>query len=107
MNEYIGILDRKELREALSAVLGEEIEMNHMEILFQEFDKDNNGEIDFSEFRTIISYLTANLRKSVSASLYRIEMNQSSMTQKNVSYRSHHKILCACVGINILCLIQF
>ena len=83
MNEYIGILDRKELREALSAVLGEEIEMNHMEILFQEFDKDNNGEIDFSEFRTIISYLTANLRKSVSTSLYRINRNESIIYDTN------------------------
>ena len=65
----IGILDRGELRRAISDVMGEEVDTNHIEILLQEFDKDENGEIDFSEFRTIAKYLQKEnvRRRSVSS----------------------------------------
>ena len=43
---------------------------NHIKILLQEFDKDGNGEIDFSEFRTIAKYLQKeDVRKSASSTV--------------------------------------
>ena len=65
----IGILGRGELQRAVSDIMGQEIDTNHIEIILQEFDKDGNGEIDFSEFRTIAKYLQKEdvRRKSVSS----------------------------------------
>jgi Ca2+-binding EF-hand superfamily protein len=37
--------------------------MNHIEILYQEFDKDENGKIDFPEFKVMVKYLTGNKKK--------------------------------------------
>ena len=67
----IGNLDRGELQCAVSDIMGHEIDTNHIEIILQEFDKDGNGEIDFSEFRTIAKYLQKEdvRRRSVSSTV--------------------------------------
>jgi len=51
-----GVLSRIELRSAMEEMTGSKILLQHIEILFDEFDKDLNGTIDNYEFRTIMKY---------------------------------------------------
>lgn len=51
-----GVLSRIELRSAMEEMTGSKIMLQHIEILFSEFDKDLNGVIDSCEFRTIMKY---------------------------------------------------
>ncbi len=42
--------------------------MDHVEILYEEFDKDKNGKVDFPELKTMMKYLKTTVtqkRKSV------------------------------------------
>jgi len=52
-----GILDRKEVVDAISEVIGLKMFSNQADIMFDEFDKDDNNEIDFSEFTVMANYL--------------------------------------------------
>jgi Ca2+-binding EF-hand superfamily protein len=60
-----------ELRSAIEHVTGTMYSMNHIETLWQEFDKDDNGTIDAPEFRTLMKYIKnpprVSFRKSVSS----------------------------------------
>jgi len=51
-----GVLNRLELRSAMEEMTGSKILLQHIEIIFNEFDKDVNGVIDSCEFRTIMKY---------------------------------------------------
>ena len=51
-----GVLNRMELRSAMEEMTGSKIMLQHVEMLFDEFDKDVNGVIDSCEFRTIMKY---------------------------------------------------
>ena len=65
-----GLLNRVELRNAMQAVTGSKFSMNHIETLWGEFDKDNDGTIDYPEFQKMMKYVKApqsdSMRKSVS-----------------------------------------
>lgn len=67
---YSGFLSRIELQETIEDLTGQEFSMDHVEILYEEFDKDQNGKVDFPEFKTMMKYLKSTLkqtkRKSVS-----------------------------------------
>lgn len=51
-----GVLNRLELRSAMEEMTGSKILLQHIEIIFDEFDKDANGVIDSCEYRTIMKY---------------------------------------------------
>jgi hypothetical protein len=42
---------------------GDEVDITHIETLLDTFDKDGNGEIDFSEFQTLQRYLRVDTKK--------------------------------------------
>lgn len=56
-------MTRIELQSTIEEVTFQEFDMNHIEILYQEFDKDENGKIDFPEFKVMVKYLTGNKKK--------------------------------------------
>ena len=67
---YSGFLTRIELQGTIEDLTDQEFSMDHVEILYEEFDKDQNGKVDFPEFKTMMKYLKSTLqqtkRKSVS-----------------------------------------
>eukprot|EP00536_Pseudo-nitzschia_multiseries_P012588 jgi/Psemu1/68376/estExt_Genemark1.C_4900025 len=59
-----GQLNRNELRKAIAVITGKnEIDMEHVESLLDEFDRDENGMLDFCEFQTLEKYLKRNSGK--------------------------------------------
>jgi len=52
-----GFLTRKELQSGLTESTFQEFDLSHIEVLYEEFDMDGNGKIDFPEFQTILKYL--------------------------------------------------
>lgn len=70
---YLGVLNRSELRRAIEDITRDEIDLDLMELIFSEFDKDGNGVFDDCEFRGMMKYITGatatqSRRKSVSTS---------------------------------------
>lgn len=45
-----------EVGDGISEVVGQKLDSNQIHILFDEFDKDDNGEIDFQEFMVMADY---------------------------------------------------
>ena len=58
-----GYLTRIELQKTIEEATFQEFDMNHIEILYQEFDKDENGKIDFPEFKVMVKYIKGNKKK--------------------------------------------
>lgn len=52
-----GVMNRSELRSAIEDMTGDEINLDLMELLYAEFDKDGSGEFDPSEFRGMMKYV--------------------------------------------------
>ena len=52
-----GYLTRMELQTTIEELTYQEFDLSHIEVLYTEFDNDENGKIDFPEFKTMISYL--------------------------------------------------
>jgi len=53
-----GVLNRSELRRAIEDITRDEIDLDLMDLIFSEFDKDGNGDFDASEFRGMMKYIT-------------------------------------------------
>jgi len=68
-----GYLTRIELQKTIEEATFQEFDMNHIEILYQEFDKDENGKIDFPEFKVMVKYLKGNKKKKERSSSIRID----------------------------------
>mmetsp|Transcript_17261 Transcript_17261/g.19768 ORF Transcript_17261/g.19768 Transcript_17261/m.19768 type:complete len:441 (-) Transcript_17261:113-1435(-) len=51
-----GVLDRAEVSAGISLIVDMELDSNQVQILFDEFDKDDNGKIDFQEFSVMANY---------------------------------------------------
>ena len=58
-----GYVTRIELQKILKEVIYQDFEMSHIEILYNEFDRDDNGKIDFSEFKVMVNFLKAEGRR--------------------------------------------
>jgi len=52
-----GYLTRMELKRAIMEVTGQEFTLNHVETLYTEFDKDENGKVDFPEMQSMLKFL--------------------------------------------------
>ena len=70
IHSLTGLLNRVELRDAMEAVTGSKFSMSHIETLWAEFDKDQDGTIDYPEFQKMMGYVKAprgdSMRRSVS-----------------------------------------
>ena len=69
-NSNTGYLSRIELQEAIEDLTNQEFSMDHIEILYEEFDRSQDGKVDFQEFKIMMKYLentveTTKRRKSV------------------------------------------
>mmetsp|Transcript_19219 Transcript_19219/g.20657 ORF Transcript_19219/g.20657 Transcript_19219/m.20657 type:complete len:534 (-) Transcript_19219:72-1673(-) len=51
-----GVLDRAEVSAGISLIVDMELDSNQVQILFDEFDKDENGEFDLQEFSVMANY---------------------------------------------------
>jgi Ca2+-binding EF-hand superfamily protein len=60
---FTGYLTRIELQSTLEEVTFQAFDMNHIEILYQEFDKDENGKVDFPEFKVMVKYIKGDKKK--------------------------------------------
>lgn len=60
-----GYLTRTEVQSTIEELTDQEFSMDHIEILYEEFDKDANGKVDIPEFKTMVKYLrsTGNVKK--------------------------------------------
>jgi len=52
-----GYLTRIEVQSTLEDLTNQEFGMDHIEILYAEFDKDENGKVDLPEFKSMVHYL--------------------------------------------------
>lgn len=52
-----GYLTRLELQRAIMEVTGQEFTLDHVETLYTEFDKDENGKVDFPEIKSMLKFL--------------------------------------------------
>jgi hypothetical protein len=52
-----GYLTRMELQRAIMEVTGQEFTLDHVETLYTEFDKDENGKVDFPEIKSMLNFL--------------------------------------------------
>ena len=50
-------MTRIEVQSAIEDLTNQTFSMDHVEILYSEFDKDENGKVDVPEFKTMIKYL--------------------------------------------------
>ena len=58
-------MTRTEVQSTIEELTDQEFSMDHIEILYDEFDKDANGKVDIPEFKTMVKYLrsTGNVKK--------------------------------------------
>lgn len=59
-----GFLSRIELQTCIEDLTDQEFSMDHIEILYEEFDKDQNGKVDFPEFKTMMKYLKSTVKQT-------------------------------------------
>lgn len=69
-----GFLTRIELQECIEGVTGQDFTMDHIETLYSEFDKDENGKVDWPEFKTMVSFLQGTHKKRPSIGLDDLNM---------------------------------
>lgn len=69
-----GFLTRIELQACIQGVTGQDFTMDHIETLYGEFDKDENGQVDWPEFKTMISFLQGTHKKRPSIGLDDLNM---------------------------------
>ena len=58
-----GYLTRIELQKTIGDVLFQDLSMDHIETLYTEFDKNEDGKIDFPEFKEMHRYIKEAKRK--------------------------------------------
>jgi len=61
-----GVLDRAEVSAGISLIVDMELDSNQVQILFDEFDKDENGEFDLQEFSVMANYFQTAMSLSAS-----------------------------------------
>jgi len=61
-----GVLDRAEVSAGISLIVDMELDSNQVQILFDEFDKDKNGEFDLQEFSVMANYFQTAMSLSAS-----------------------------------------
>ena len=65
-----GFLTRIELQACIQGVTGQDFTMDHIETLYSEFDKDENGKVDWPEFKTMVSFLQGTHKKRPSVRIF-------------------------------------
>jgi methylglyoxal synthase len=58
-----GYLTRMELQKVIQELTSQHFEMNHIEVLYDEFDKNEDGKIDFPELKTCVKYINGTKKK--------------------------------------------
>lgn len=57
-----GYLTRIELQCTIEELTNQEFSMDNVETLYEEFDKDKNGKVDYPEFKTMMKYLKTTVK---------------------------------------------
>lgn len=81
-----GILDRMEVGDGISEVVGQKLDSNQIHILFDEFDKDDNNMIDFQEFMVMADYFKTAMSLTVGTKSGSDSDNDSDDDDDDINY---------------------
>lgn len=86
-----GLLNRSELRHAIEAMIGDEMSLDLMEMIYAEFDKDGNGDFDAHEFLGMMKYIEDSKSNNRTKSLCLDDLDFGSLDIDDYDDEDEHK----------------
>lgn len=70
-----GYLTRTEFQKVVHELTSQKFDMNHIEVLYEEFDRNDDGKIDYPELKTCLKYINGTKKRRTSS--YSMDLNLS------------------------------